>query len=344
MNIPPHSFEATPEQLESHIEFYVDSFISGLQSFFMVMPKGGDFVDYERFQRAYGVLRESTKNFDEFSEGQVLKAIESDPLALVVVRTILGLSPPEFGHIASLAVGVDVDQSSARRIDKRAREGKPLLLGTAPKTRQQVGALVRAAIHLIREGAPATGVEVVHRLDKIDTGAGLEGLRRVAGAGLPYEALLYERLLGRPFASHRDAVSERVGDILERAVGRGLDSRRVPFHKAGVAEKFEDMDQAPDFLVPDPRQPKVVIEAKLAEDDGTARDKVTRIQHLSELRDQRLRQGRPSFDVVACVDGRGFGIRREDVKKLLVATQGKLFSLQTVDRMIDSTALGGMQR
>ena len=36
--------------------------------------------------------------------------------------------------------------------------------------------------------------------------------------------------------------------------------------------------------------PKVVIEAKVAEDDGTARDKVTRVQHLDAL----SRQGQPA--------------------------------------------------
>jgi len=124
-------------------------------------------------------------------------------------------------------------------------------------------------------------------------------------------------------------------------VQKQLDTRAIPYHKTQVAERFEDMDQAPDFLVPDQFQPRVVIEAKLAEDDGTARDKVTRVQHLDELRKQRLRQGIPSFEVVACVDGRGFGIRREDVKKLLRATQGKLFTLQTIGYMVGHTSLRG---
>ncbi len=104
------------------------------------------------------------------------------------------------------------------------------------------------------------------------------------------------------------------------------------------------MDQAPDFLVPDQFQPVVLLEAKLAEDDGTARDKVTRVQHLAELRDQRLQSGALSFEVVACVDGRGFGIRREDVKKLLIATKGRLFTLQTVEYIIDNTSLKDFQK
>ncbi len=155
--------------------------------------------------------------------------------------------------------------------------------------------------------------------------------------------LLYERFLGRPFATYRDSISKKVGDILEDALRARLDSSRVPYHQAGVAERFEDMDQAPDFLIPNRLQPAVVLEAKLAEDDGTARDKVTRVQHLAELRDQRLRNGLPTFEVIACVDGRGFGIRRADVEKLLIATKGKLFTLQTVELISDNTSLKDFQ-
>lgn len=338
-SIPGYPFEATAEELAANIEYYIDSFISSLQSFFMVMPKGEEFVDFLHFQQAYEALRNWTATFEDFSTESVLTVVQQDPLVLVVLRTILGFSPPEFAYMTGLMSGVNVDQSSARRLDKRAREGQPLLVRTTPKTRQQVTALVRAAVQLIGQGAPTVNKAVMHRLDKVDTKDGIAGIKQLAEAGVPYEILLYERFLGRPFATHRDAVSEKVGDILEGAVSEKLRSRRIPYHKAGVAERFEDMDQAPDFLVPDQFQPAVLIESKLAEDDGTARDKVTRVQHLAELRDQRLRNGVPAFEVVACVDGRGFGIRREDVRKLLVATKGKLFTLQTVERIIDSTSL-----
>ena len=40
----------------------------------------------------------------------------------------------------------------------------------------------------------------------------------LADIGVPYAMLLYERFLGRPFAGHRDSVSELVSDILETAI------------------------------------------------------------------------------------------------------------------------------
>ena len=83
-----------------------------------------------------------------------------------------------------------------------------------------------------------------------------------------------------------------------------------------------------------------VIEAKLTEDDGTARDKVTRVQHLGALSMEGQPPGQRRFEVVACIAGRGFGVRREDMKKLLLATRGKVFTLQNMCQLVEHTRLG----
>jgi hypothetical protein len=141
--------------------------------------------------------------------------------------------------------------------------------------------------------------------------------------------LLYERFLGRPFAGHRDSVSELVGDVLETSIESVLSRAGVSFRKTKRAERVTGFDQAPDFIVPSEFNPKVVIEAKITEDDGTARDKVTRVQHLGALSMHGLSlDAPPHFEVVACIAGRGFKVRREDMRKLLLATRGKVFTLQ----------------
>ena len=81
------------------------------------------------------------------------------------------------------------------------------------------------------------------------------------------------------------------------------------------------------------------LEAKITEDDGTARDKVTRIQHLGALSMEGQPQDSPKYEVIACIAGRGFGVRREDMKKLLLATRGKLFTLKTLDQLVTHTRL-----
>ena len=151
--------------------------------------------------------------------------------------------------------------------------------------------------------------------------------------------LLYERFLGRPFAGHKDSVSELIGDSLEVRIEEVLGNAGISFRKTKRAEKIAGFDQAPDFIVPDEFAPKVVIEAKIAEDDGTARDKVTRVQHLGHLSTIGQPQDSYQYEVIACIGGRGFGIRREDMKKLLLATRGKVFTLKTLDRLVSCSKL-----
>ncbi len=50
--------------------------------------------------------------------------------------------------------------------------------------------------------------------------------------------LLYERFLGRPFASHRDSVSEIIGDSLESAIEEILDKAGISFRKTKRAERI----------------------------------------------------------------------------------------------------------
>ena len=45
------------------------------------------------------------------------------------------------------------------------------------------------------------------------------------------------------------------------------------------------------------------------------------------------------FEVVACIDGRGFGVRREDMRSLIGMTEGKVFTLATLDQMVAYTRL-----
>ena len=86
-------------------------------------------------------------------------------------------------------------------------------------------------------------------------------------------------------------------------------------------------------------QSEFMLEAKLTEDDGTARDKVMRVQHLASLSAAGRSSDQPAFEVVACIAGRGFGVRREDMRKLLLATRGKVFTLQNIRQLVEHTRL-----
>ena len=185
------------------------------------------------------------------------------------------------------------------------------------------------------EGAGTVAPGIVHRLDKADTAKGQPNLQSIADLGAPYPVLLYERFVGRPYATHRDSVSELVGEVVEVAVKNVLSEAKISFRETKRAERIPGFDQAPDFIVPDEYTPVALIEAKLTEDDGTARDKVSRVQRLRTLRDDEGKD----YDVIACIAGRGFKVRREDMRRLLQATNGKVFTLTSMHLLIDHTRI-----
>lgn len=333
-----YPFEVGPRELLQNLDRYVTATIESLGSYYLVIPKGDNFIEYVEFERAYRVLAKKSKQFSEFTFERVREAVTEDPLVFVVLRCILGFSPPELAHLTAEQTGVSITQGFARSIDQRARARRPLFRRSRGQSETRLEAILRIACEAIIAGAPRTPIAAIHRLAKADTEGGMSSLQRLAKKGVQYPTLLYERFLGRPFASHRDAISERVGDIIEVEIRRQLHEHGVPFHKTGRAERIPGFDQAPDFLVPSAEDPKVVIEAKLSEDDGTARDKVTRVQHLRELADK----GR-GFEVIACIDGRGFSIRHQDMRKLLRATKGKVFTMATLARLVETTSLKELQ-
>ena len=234
---------------------------------------------------------------------------------------------------------MDVSQGFVHSLDRNIRISPLLPLKTSGIRAQRLQALVETACELLKEGVPSIAPDKLHRLDKADTKTGLDGIKTLADIGAPYAMLLYERFLGRPFAGHRDSVSELIGDNLESAIEDVLHKAGISYRKTKRAEKIAGFDQTPDFIVPSEFNPQVIIEAKITEDDGTARDKVTRIQHLATLSVKDQPAGQPKYEVIACIAGRGFGVRREDMKKMLLATRGKVFTLQNLDRLVECTRL-----
>ncbi len=335
----PFPFEVEFDEVRDDLDAYVDAVFGCLESEFLVMPKGRGFVEFAVFEGGYEALKRATAGFSDVTVDTVAPVVAAVPISLVVLRCMLGFTPPEWAYYASRHTGSHVSQGAARTIDRNIRMEPTVGSELKGVTGDRIRALIAAACHLLRSGSPDEAAGELHRLSKADTGAGLASVRSSANLGVPYSVLLYERLLGRPFAGHRDSISELVGNLVENAIEDVLAGAGVSFRKTKRAERVPGFDQAPDFIVPSEHNPHVVIEAKLTEDDGTARDKVTRVQHLGTLSMTGALAGRPRFEVVACIAGRGFGVRREDMKKLLLATRGKVFTLQNVRELVSHTRL-----
>ncbi|MCE5333089.1 MAG: hypothetical protein LLG06_00710 [Desulfobacteraceae bacterium] len=352
-------FELSAEELQQQLEEMVDAVFSDLVSEFLLMPMGNGFPKYADFRDAYEVLKRTSKAFESFSEAAVNTALEQNSRVLGVIRSILGMSAPEWAELARSELDSDITQGAARTLDRQCREDPEHVrrlssrhrgrvesarksgrtLPARPKTLERLDHLISVAVDHIIKGAPADHEGFIHRLDKFDTRNGLESLQYAAGENAPYAVLLYERYLGRPFAGHRDAVSELVGEVMENAVEERLRHAGVSYRKTGRAERVPGFGQAPDFCIPDEISPIAVIEAKITSDDGTARDKVARIKELETQRNEHVAAGHPSYEVIACIDGRGFRQRREDMRQLLLRLNGKVFTTATLDELIPHTRI-----
>jgi hypothetical protein len=334
-----YPFEVSPEEIERNPEPYVDAIFSSLESEFLVMPKGTGFIDYPIFELGYEVLKASTAGFSDLKAEKILPVIESHPISIIVLRTMLGFSPPEWAYVTTQRTSIVVSQGFIRTLDRKIRmhPDKPMKLTAF--SRKRVDALLETACQMLAVGVPEVEKDQLHRLDKADTKYGTESIKNLGAIGVPYAMLLYERFLGRPFAGHRDSVSELVGDSLESGIEEILSNAGITFRKTKRAERIEGFDQIPDFIVPTEFNPQIIIEAKITEDDGTARDKVTRIQHLGELSLAGRPKDSPKYEVIACIGGRGFGVRREDMKKMILSTRGKVFTVKTLESLIDNTRL-----
>lgn len=335
-------YQLSVPELAVHMDALIDATFADLTSQFMLLPRGSSFLEYPDFRAGYEALRKATGGFRTVTVDTCWAAARTDAVAVVVLRTILGVTPPEWQDLAVEETGAGFSTGWTRNLDSRARANPAFFTTNGGKTAltiQRTTALFTAACKALHDGAVVAPDGMVHRLDKIDTKEGLTSLQFAAEHHIPYAVLLYERYLGRPFATHRDSISELVGDVMESAIADRLHAAGVPYRQTRRAERLPGFEQAPDFFAPDEVAPVVIIEAKITGDDGTARDKVSRIQNLGHMRDKLEREGKPAYEVVACIDGRGFGVRRDDMAKLITATRGKVFTANTLHDLIPNTRL-----
>ncbi len=325
-----------------------------LQSHFEVMPRGSSFLERGDFQRGYEAFRAETRAGADLDGASVLRAIRHDPRAWVVLRAIAGLTPGEAAYLAireaeAEGIEITITQAIAREVDIRCRRAEEVLLANLDivrvVARRHHDALEAMATYLpavISRGCPPAKRDEVHRLDKFDTTNGQETIQAAFDQAL-YPEILYERILGRPYASHRDSISENVGDLVEMRIEELLDTHRINYRKTRRREAIPGFPQAPDFLIAHrgralfAAEPEVdiAIEAKLTEDDGTARDKVARIKALQQNEDRRAAAGAHRRDIVAVIDGRGFQHRVRDLADVLDACDGHVYTLPELSKLVD---------
>lgn len=233
-----YPFEASESEVIAEPEKFVGSVFSSLASEFLVMPKSEGYLEYAAFEAGYEALKRATNGFECLRPDVVFTAILESPVSLIVLRAMLGFTPPEWAYLAGLRTGIVVPQNAARSLDREVRQVKHLPMRLSETNRARVVALVETACALLEEGCPLVAEDKLHRLHKADTDDGLTSIRNLTTMGAPYAMLLYERFLGRPFAGHRDSVSDLIGDNLESAIEEVLARAGISFRKTRRAERL----------------------------------------------------------------------------------------------------------
>ena len=117
----PFPFEVGFDDVRSDLDAYVDAVFGCLESEFLVMPKGDGFVEFPAFDNGYEALRRATGSFRDVTPDTVVPVVFETPIALIVLRCMLGFTPPERAYYATRHTGVQVTQGAARAIDRAIR-------------------------------------------------------------------------------------------------------------------------------------------------------------------------------------------------------------------------------
>jgi len=185
-------FEVEFDEVRSDLDTYVDAVFGCLESAFLVMPKGAGFVEFSVFEHGYEALKRATEGFRNVTPETVAPIVFETPISLIVLRCMLGFTPPEWAYYASRYTGVTVSQGAARTLDRKIRmKPKAGLPQNGGVSERRIHALIAAACHALMSGAPIASPGELHRFEKADTRAGLTSLRAAANLGIPYSVLLH---------------------------------------------------------------------------------------------------------------------------------------------------------
>lgn len=292
-----------------------------------------EFYELPAFRAAYQLAAQATADFTDVSEAAIASAIEDDPRCLLAFRTILGLVGKEFAQSTHLvAEPLGMRALSPAKIDAMERAGTPV------STEQAM--LVARTILQVMDGTlfGEPPGELHRKQEKYDTAAGWSTVQDLARGGVPYYAFLHQRHYGGAFRQLLDATSTRRGNLLEDAVEELFIENCIPYIRTGshnqadIAKRFElTVQPAPDFVVYDDSGTlRGMLECKLVNDGGTARDKALRFERL---RAEAVRLG--GVPLLAVLAGLGWSRVNDTLGPVVRDTEGRVFTLATLPEMMN---------
>jgi hypothetical protein len=327
--------DSTGEDLAAARALLAQSYSRALQPSFHLVPYGDKMASETAFTESYEHLARATDGFRTITRDTLLDAVTSRPSSLAPLRMILSLTRNELAFTMHLAhPELSVTDTTLRKFEQRsepADDNRGHRLATI---------IVEVALGIMNGTlltVPPPARSVFHsKLDHFDTRHGWSGVSAAALAGVPYSALLYQRYVGGTWRQAQDTYSEVKGDaVLELPLRQWLDARGIPYYHspagatgaAQTATRFH-LSPGPDFVLP-PSSPTVVLECKVGEDGGTVRDKAARVKNLAEAARQR------GLAACALIDGKGWEQRASALVEVVVATEGRTYTLQTLDYLLE---------
>lgn len=285
---------------------------------------------------AYRTAYQLTEAFTRASVTEVTNAVLDHPRTTLVWRLLVGYTWQEFAA-ATEAVASDINSDStalsADRIRnlERGRSRAP----TPAEALTIALVTVRAIDGTLWPPVPDGRRTKQQRPDLV---GGWNTIHRFATEGVPLEVLLHQRMYGGAFRQLLDATSSMRGDSLEDAFATELDFYQIPYLRTGAHNQAEirsrfniTIQPAPDFVFHDRSGVlRAMLEAKLTNDGGTARDKAGRFASL-RWECQRL-GGVPLF---ALVDGLGWARAADALGPVIRDCDGRVFTRATMTDMFD---------
>ncbi|SHT46354.1 Uncharacterised protein [Mycobacteroides abscessus subsp. abscessus] len=295
------------------------------------------FYDAEHFESVYNAAHEATFGFTKVDIDWLSTVLEADPSSLLVFRTITGLLKNELAGTTKLVaeqLGDEFKPVSGSTIDNAEKKGSRL-------TAAQAHVLATTIDQLMSKQLFSDPPEGLHsKQDKFDTTNGWDTVRDLSKNGVPYRAFLHQRHYGGPFLLVSNATSTNRGDLLEDEVEELFKAKGIPYVRTGshsqgdIAAKFGvTVTPAPDFVVFDANNTlRAMLECKGTNDGGTARDKANR---FDSLHDEGARLG--GVPVFAVLGGLGWARARDALGPVVKHTDGRVFTLETLDEMLTVT-------
>jgi hypothetical protein len=277
---------------------------------------------------AYRMAHERTAGFRQTDPATLAATILSQPQTLQVFRLLLGLTAQEFATATEIVA---------------ERHGLPILRTGRIKSLELGGpcdeSAARCCAHVIDEGMHGTlfgeppTASVRLKIQKPDTVEGWKTVQRYATEGVPLAVFLHQRHYGGAFRQLLDATSTQRGNLLEDAVEDLFRAHDIQFIRTGTHNQEEisrrfglTVRPAPDFVVfTGSGTLRALLECKVANDGGTARDKAARYATLR--REANRLGGVPLFAVLA---GLGWKRAADALGPVIRDTDGRVFMVPTL--------------